>query len=164
MTFNAADRVGVIGGYIGGIGQILNMLGGGGIVGNGCNNGMVYGAYGCSDNMAVNRYELGMEKDLAAKDSKISLLESTIYTDGKLNDLRNYVDRRFDKVEHDLGEQKAFNAGVISNMNCMRGDIGELLGLTKRIIPKDSICPEYMQRYNSWVAPTATAQETPTAG
>lgn len=140
MTFNAADRVGVVGGYIGGIGQILNMLGGNGIIGNGygCNNGM---AYGCSDNMAVNRYELGMEKDLAAKDSKISLLESTIYTDGKLNDLRNYVERRFDKVEHDLGEQKAFNAGVLSNMNCMQGQIGELLGLTKRVVPNSSICP-----------------------
>ena len=141
MTFNAADRVGVVGGYIGGIGQILNMLGGGSIIGNGCNNGMACGTYGCSDNMTVNRYELGMEKDLAAKDSKISLLESTIYTDGKLNDLRNYVDRRFDKVEHDLGEQKAFNAGVISNMNCMRGDIGELLGLTKRVVPNSSVCP-----------------------
>lgn len=159
MTFNAADRVGVVGGYIGGIGQILNMLGGG-FTGNGygCNNGMAYGAYGCSDNMAVNRYELGMEKDLAAKESKISLLESTIHTDGKLNDLRNYVERRFREVEHDIGEQKAFNAGVISNMNCMRGDIGELLGLTKRIIPKDSICPEYMQRFNTWTAPTATAE------
>lgn len=165
MTFNAADRVGVVGGYIGGIGQILNMLGNGfGGNGYGCNNGMAYGAYGCSDNMAVNRYELGMEKDLAAKDSKISLLESTIYTDGKLNDLRNYVDRRFDKVDHDLGDQKAFNAGTISTINCMRGDIGELLSLTKRIIPKDSICPEYMQRYNSWVAPTTTAQETTAGG
>lgn len=155
MTFNAADRVGVVGGYIGGIGQILNMLGGG-IAGN-C-NGMPGNAYGCSDNMAVNRYEMGLEKDLAAKDSKIALLESTIYTDGKLNDLRNYVERRFDKVENELGDQKAFNAGTISTINCMRGDIAELLGLTKRIIPKDSICPEYMQRYNSWTAPTATAE------
>lgn len=143
MTFNAADRVGVIGGYIGGIGQILNMLGGNGIMGNGYgwNNGMACNAYGCSDNMAINRYELGMEKELAAKDSKIALLESTIYTDGKLNDLRNYMERRFDKVEHDIGDQKAFNAGVMSNMNCIQGQIGELLGLTKRVVPNGSICP-----------------------
>lgn len=159
MTFNAADRVGVVGGYIGGIGQILNMLGGG-FAGNGygCNNGMAYGAYGCSDNMAVNRYEAGQSARIAELETEVKLRDANIYTDSKLNDFRNYVERRFDKVEHDLGEQKAFNAGVISNMNCMRGDIGELLGLTKRIIPKDSICPEYMQRYNSWTAPTATAE------
>lgn len=131
----------------------------GNLFGGNCN-----AAYACSENMPINRYELGLEKDLAAKDSKIALLESTIYTDGKLNDLRNYVDRRIDHVEHELSEQKAFNAGTISNMNCMRGDIGELLHLTKRIIPKESICPEYMQRYNSWVAPTTTAQETPAGG
>lgn len=152
MTFNAADRVGVVGGYIGGIGQILNMLGSG-ITGNGCN-----AAYACSDNVPVNRYEAGQSARIAELETEVKLRDANIYTDSKLNDFRNYVERRFDRVEHDLGEQKAFNAGVISNMNCMRGDIGELLGLTKRIIPKDSICPEYMQRYNSWTAPTATAE------
>lgn len=130
---------------------------------NGWGNG-VYGAYPiASENMPVNRYELGLEKDLAAKDSKIALLESTIYTDGKLNELRNYMERKFDHVEHELCEQKSFNTGTIATINCMRGDIAELLSLTKRIIPKESICPEYMQRYNSWVAPTTTAQENPAA-
>ena len=28
--------------------------------------------------------------------------------------------------------------------------------ITKTIVPKDVICPEYMQRYNSWTAPTTT--------
>lgn len=28
--------------------------------------------------------------------------------------------------------------------------------ITKTIVPKDVICPEYMQRYNSWTAPTAS--------
>lgn len=28
--------------------------------------------------------------------------------------------------------------------------------ITKTIVPKDVICPEYMQRYNSWTVPTDT--------
>ena len=34
-----------------------------------------------------------------------------------------------------------------------------LKGITKLIVPKDVICPEYMNQYNSWTAPT-----TPTTG
>ena len=40
-------------------------------------------------------------------------------------------------------------------MSCMQRNLDVLNGLTKTVIPVDSICPEIMQRYNSWVAPTA---------
>lgn len=30
-------------------------------------------------------------------------------------------------------------------------------GITKTIVPKEAICPEYMNRYNSWTAPTTPA-------
>ena len=32
-----------------------------------------------------------------------------------------------------------------------------LAGITKIVVPKDAICPEYMNRYNAWVAPTNAA-------
>lgn len=142
---------------------VLNSLNNGGLLGT-LLGGNCNAAYVCSENMPINRYEAGQSARIAELETEVKLRDANIYTDSKLNDLRNYMERRLDHVEHELGEQKAFNAGTISNMNCMRGDIGELLRLTKRIIPKDSICPEYMQRYNSWVAPTTTAQETPAAG
>ena len=31
-----------------------------------------------------------------------------------------------------------------------------VIRLTKTVIPKSSICPEPMDRYNSWTAPAAT--------
>lgn len=47
---------------------------------------------------------------------------------------------------------------VQSQINCMNGRIGGIQQtvehITKVIVPKDVICPEYMQRYNSWTAPT----------
>lgn len=131
-------------------------------------NGLINGGRGnCgymnSDNMPINRYEAAQSARIAELETEVKLRDANIYTDSKLNDLRNYVERKFDHVEHELCEQKSFNTGTIATINCMRGDIAELLGLTKRIIPKESICPEYMQRYNSWVAPTTTAQENPAA-
>ncbi|MGN1209826.1 MAG: hypothetical protein ACI4SV_05950 [Duodenibacillus sp.] len=36
---------------------------------------------------------------------------------------------------------------------CINNTLG---GITKTIVPKDAICPEYMNRYNSWTAPTTT--------
>jgi hypothetical protein len=37
----------------------------------------------CNEDHCVNRYELAMEKELAAKDSKIALLEANTYNDQK---------------------------------------------------------------------------------
>ena len=74
VTFTGADRVGSIGGYIGGIGQLLP-----GLFGNSAAN--------CSENTPVTRYELDMALSSAAKDSKIALLEANIFTDGKFSAL-----------------------------------------------------------------------------
>lgn len=37
---------------------------------------------------------------------------------------------------------------------CINNTLG---GITKTIVPKDAICPEFMNRYNSWTAPTTPA-------
>ena len=52
------------------------------------------------------------------------------------------------------------NAQVTANLSCMQQTINTLSGLTKTVIPIGSICPEVMQRYNSWVAPTTPAAAT----
>jgi hypothetical protein len=66
---------------------------------------------GCSEDHVVNRYELAMEKELAAKDSKIALLESTIFTDKKSLELYQYIDGQLKEVREFICEQKVRNQG-----------------------------------------------------
>lgn len=54
-------------------------------------------------------------------------------------------------------QQAVFNGTMTSTVGCLQQQIAMLQGLTKVVIPKDSICPEPMDRYNSWTAPTTTA-------
>lgn len=48
--------------------------------------------------------------------------------------------------------------GLQAQINCTNSNLYGLRQtvehITKTIVPKDVICPEYMQRYNSWTAPT----------
>ena len=50
---------------------------------------------------------------------------------------------------------------VRKDIDCLRGAVAAqgatLAGITKIVVPKDAICPEYMNRYNAWVAPTNAA-------
>lgn len=136
-------------------GLTLGLLNGGlgNLLGGGWNNN---GMCGCSDNMAVNRYELNMQTELAAKDGKIALLESNIYTDQKLNDLRNYVDRRINHVEDAISAQAVYNATNTATISCISNQVNELKALTKVIVPITNVCPQPMPQYNSWTAPTTT--------
>ena len=127
---------------------LLNNGGLAGIFGNGWNN------CGCSDNMAVSRYEMNMQNQIAEKDSKISLLESSIYTDQKLNDLRNYVDAKVGAVETAINAQAVYNATNTATIGCIKNQVDQLLGLTKVIVPITNVCPQPMPQYNSWTAPT----------
>lgn len=145
---NAGLTTGIIGTSLGALNSgIFNGLGGI-FGGNNC---------GCSDNMAVNRYELGLEQSNAAKDARISLLESTITTDKKMLDMYQYVDGRLRNIEAQISQQAVVNAQITANLSCMQSNIASLMGLTKTVIPIDSVCPAPMPQFNSWTAPTAAA-------
>ena len=141
---NAGLTTGIIGTSLGALnsGLLGNLFGGGNC---------------CSENMNVSRYELGLEKELAAKDSRISTLESTIHTDGKMLELYQYVDGRLRGIEGQIAQQAVVNAQITANIGCMQGNIATLMGLTKTIVPIDNVCPQPMPQYNSWTAPTAGA-------
>lgn len=147
----------------GGLGNLL-----GGVFGNGCNNGWNngwnngYAVPVCSENMPVNRYEAGKDARIAELETEIKLRDANAFTMGEMGKLRDYVERRFDRVEHRLCEQESYNTANTATLNCMAQQILALNGLTKLVIPKDSICPEVMPRYNSWVAPAATDTSTAT--
>ena len=122
----------------------------GGIIGGNCHNGV-----------PVSRYEAEQAARIAELETEVKLRDANTYTLGELNKMRNYVDSKFDAVNAQLCSQAVVNAQITANISCMQNTINTLSGLTKTVIPIASICPEPMQRYNSWTAPAA---DTTTAG
>ena len=114
----------------------------------------------CSEDHYVNRYELGQEQKIAQLEADKKLLESTIYTNGQMNDMRNYVDSRVNAVEVRLNAQDVYNATNTSAIGCINSQIACLQslvgGITKTVVPITAVCPEPMKLYNSWTAPTTT--------
>lgn len=118
----------------------------------------------CQGNHAdkpVSRYEAAMMQELAAKDGKIALLESNIYTDSKIADV---YERLITRINADKAEQNAintqqavYNGGVNSTLGCMQGQIAQLYSLTKLVVPNASVCP-------GWGNVTITPATTPTTG
>lgn len=131
-------------GAAGGIGWIAekltngNFFNGGGNGNCGCNGG-------CGDNMLVNRYEMSMQQALASKDSRIALLEANIYNDQKLAEVFEKLNTRINTIkdaQDAINTQQAVYNGVnTATLNCMQGQIAQLYGLTKLIVPNGSICP-----------------------
>lgn len=111
---------------------------------------------GCSEDNTVNRYELSLQQALAAKDSRISLLESNIYVDSKIADVYERLNGKIGAVEAAVNAQAVFNASTTATINCINAQVAQLMGLTKTVIPFTSICPEPMPATNTWVAPTTT--------
>jgi hypothetical protein len=77
----------------------------------------------CSDDHLVNRYELGMEQKLAAKDSEISLLKANTYNDQKVLEVYRYFDGKIANIEARLAEQAVRNQGVADAFREVQKDI-----------------------------------------
>ena len=136
-------------------GLALGVLNGGlnGILGGGYNNGYNNGCYG---NTMVNRYELGQESRIAKLESEVALRDANIYNDQKLLELYKYVDGKFETVNATLATQAVYNATQTATINCMQGQIAQLMGLTKLVVPNASVCP-------GWGNVTITPSTTTTA-
>lgn len=144
----ASQGVGGAGLGLGIAGTALGLLNGNGngllgglFGGNNCNNNC-----GCSDNMLVNRYEMSMQQTIAAKDARIGLLESNIYTDQKLADVYERLNTRINAIkdaQDAINTQQAVYNGVnTATLNCMQGQIAQLYTLTKLVVPASNICPQ----------------------
>ena len=173
-NFTTADRIGGIGGYIGGISTLLGMANNGGLLGGLVNGGNNRSASPtiipmpvstcncdrnatCSENVLVNRYEAGLSAEIERLRTEVSLRDANTFTQSQLGQLRDYVDNRFTAVEHEICDQKVFNATAISNISCIQGQIAQLYGLTKLVVPNSSICP-------GWGNVTITPSTTATTG
>ena len=148
LNFTAADRVGGIGGYIGGITALLGLANGGVLNSNNGN---------CEGDHVVNRYEAGQSAEIAALKADIKLRDANTYTDQKMLDMYQYLDGRLRGVEGQISAQAVVNAQITANLSCMHNTLNTLSGLTKTVIPIGNVCPEPMPAKNIWTAPTAAA-------
>ena len=148
----AGTALGILNGGLG------NILGGWGANGN-C---------GCSENMMVNRYELDMKQELAAKDAKIGLLESNIYTDSKITDTYAALNGQINALAAEVRANKDAQTAVNMNqavyngtntaaLTCLQSQVAQLYGLTKLVVPNTSVCP-------GWGNVTITPAAAPAAG
>lgn len=109
----------------------------------------------------VTRYEAGMMQELAAKDGKIALLESNIYTDSKIADVYERLNNKIGAMKDEQNainmQQAVYNGVNTAAVECIKGQIAQLMGLTKLIVPNGSICP-------GWGNVTVTPAAAPTTG
>ena len=133
----AGTALGVLNGGLG------NILGGGWNANANC---------GCSENMLVNRYELDMKQELSAKDAKIGLLESNIYTDQKITDTYAALNGQINALAAEVRANKDAQTAVNMNqavyngtntaaLTCLQSQVAQLYGLTKLVVPNTSVCP-----------------------
>lgn len=127
---------------------------------NGNGNGLLGGLFGgnCNGvNTPINRYEMSMMQEIAAKDARIGLLESNIYTDQKLADVYERLNTRINAIKDAQDaintQQAVYNGTNTATLNCMQSQIAQLYSLTKLIVPNGSICPGWG---NVTVSPATT--------
>jgi hypothetical protein len=93
----------------------------------GCGGGLFggnRGNCGCSPaDMPVTRYEMAMQQDLAAKDSKIALLEANTYNDQKSLELYRYIDGQLSTIMSRLAAQDVRNQGFTDAFRELAKDI-----------------------------------------
>ena len=99
------------------------------------------GACGCNEDHYVNRYEASQNAKIADLESRNRLLESNIYTDAKIADVYERLNAKIAGVEAQLGQQAVYNATNTATLNCISGQVAQLMALTKVVIPIASICP-----------------------
>ena len=88
-------------------------LNAGNLLGGGCNGGGLFnwgnrGNCSCADT-PVTRYEMAMQQEIAAKDSKIALLEANTYNDQKSLELYRYIDGKFNEIQANIAAQAVRN-------------------------------------------------------
>ena len=95
---------------------------------NGCGGGILGGLFGNNNcgggcNTMVNRYELAMQQEIAAKDSKIALLEANIYGDQKLLEVYKYVDGELKDIRAELSRQAVINERTSNSIIALQSNI-----------------------------------------
>lgn len=133
------------------IGTVLGSLGVAGNGGGGLFN--LGGGAVCHENMPINRYEAQQSARIAELETEVKLRDANTYTLSEMAKFRDYVDGKFAAVHEELCQQRVYNATNIATVNCLSGQVAQLMSLTKVVIPNTSICPGWG---NVTVAPATT--------
>jgi hypothetical protein len=112
-----------------------------GLLGNGDLGNILGGGRTGGDGHCINRYEMSLIQESAAKDSKIALLESNIYVDSKIADVYERLNTKIAGIEAQICNQSVINANITANLACQQNSINALMNLTKLVVPIASICP-----------------------
>lgn len=139
------------------------------LFGGNCGGG-IFGNRGscCSDDQCVTRYDAQKDAQIAAKDTRIALLESNIYTDSKITDVFERLSARIkgleDTVNGTVCAQAVTNQkltdnitfvdskfdGVYREIACATDKLRCYVDATfvpgKLVMPLDKICPEAMPK------------------
>lgn len=101
-------------------------------------------------------YVKPLADEAASNRERVAVLESQMKSNAEIADLREKLVRselgaKIDTVAQTCG------CGIAQLNNAVAGVNNTLNQITHTVIPRTAICPEVMERYNSWVAPTAAA-------
>ena len=124
---------------------LLNGNGIGGIVGN----------HNCSAPV-YTRYDAEKDARIAELETEVKLRDANTYTLDEVGKLRDYMENRLGAIEHELCDQRTYNAVNTATIGCIQGQVATLLALTKTVIPNTSVCP-------GWGNVTVTPATTPAA-
>jgi hypothetical protein len=120
----------------------------GNILGNRCND---------PSGTPLTRYEADLLNKINELTTEVKFRDSSIYTDQKILEAFKELSARMSEHDAVLAQQAVYNATNTATIGCISQQIAQLQGLTKIVIPSESICPAPMPLLNSWTAPTTTA-------
>ena len=109
----------------------------------------------CPEDHVVNRYEAAQAARIAELETEVKLRDANTYTDQKILEMYRYVDGKFGCVDAAINAQAVYNATNTATINCINGQVAQLMALTKLVVPNNSICP-------GWGNVTVTPATAPT--
>lgn len=110
-----------------------------------------------ADESASNRTRVAVLETQVAKDAEIGKLREELVRSqlgAKIDECCCKTNARIDAVAAAATCGISQNSAAIANLQNL------VAGITRTVIPRTAICPEVMERYNSWTAPTGLAPAT----
>ena len=131
----AGLTTGIIGTALGALNS--GILGGNGLFGGwGNNNEVAAAALGavagnmhrgcCSEDHTVNRYELGLQQEIAVKDAQIALRDANTYGDQKMLEMYKYIDGQLKDIRNTLCAQAVHNQKTEDSFTLASQDIASV--------------------------------------
>lgn len=140
VTFTTADRIGGIGGYIGGISALLGNGGIGGILGN---NGVSRETFDLSMKLSASERDNAiLTAELSSEKKMVEVYNAGIERTNKVRDELLAEIRAVDKkVDDGFAAQAVINCKANSAIALLQDQVKNLYGMTKLGILNDSLWP-----------------------